>query len=775
MELVDLAKEAFKCSNFELASDLFDRVLEKRGQNIEILLMKGDSLANMGRLNEAISAYSHAFRMGDISSDNLHGFVNALVKNLQRPGSLTGGKRTQKQDLGKFSCSMCWGLLSKPTTLSCGHTFCKSCLDHQSKRSCNICCFPYGANTGRCKKLNLNVVVSDVILKYFPNEVRAQEIKAEGNELFKLGRHAEALEKYTLAIRTAPGDHLCLSNRSHAYATQAKFTEALQDAVKVCKMRPNWAKGFYRKGSALVGLNRNEEAMAAFLQCLTLDPSIHSAKVSLTKVLHTLLQPVDATSVKINSLQNSLPTHAFSLGLPDLGSVVKSLGNGKAGEKAVSRPHRTSPVDGGEVDDDGEDCASADGREQEAEEEDEESARSDEDSGKQVPLTPSKILGRRKLSTVEGRNTKKRLPSQSDDYLGADVCFSSTRQTSPDIQNNSKRFKQCPRSPLSEDPEKEVPDIKPGPGYEVPVHLIEKTDFECSLCLRLLNQPTTTPCGHTFCRGCLDRCLDYSQACPLCKQSLSEYQAEGRKNVTILLQELMEIYLPGDVLERQLIHRKELEAVASHSLVDGGEIPVFVCTIALPTIPCPLHVFEPRYRLMIRQVMESGARQFGMCASDEENEFAEFGCMLEINQLAYLPDGRCVLGTVGGRRFKVLERGMRDGYNTAKVEFIKDTIAEGTAATELRALDNAVYQQARTWFVNLPIYHQTRIVDHFGPMPQQASDPQASFNGPQWHWWLLAILPLHQRVQLSVMSKGNLTERLQALQRSLTRMTNLPS
>ena len=50
------------------------------------------------------------------------------------------------------------------------------------------------------------------------------------------------------------------------------------------------------------------------------------------------------------------------------------------------------------------------------------------------------------------------------------------------------------------------------------------------------------------------------------------------------------------------------------------EIPIFVCTIAYPTIRCPLHVFEPRYRLMIRQVMESGVRQFGMCVCMDENE-----------------------------------------------------------------------------------------------------------------------------------------------------------
>lgn len=42
-------------------------------------------------------------------------------------------------------------------------------------------------------------------------------------------------------------------------------------------------------------------------------------------------------------------------------------------------------------------------------------------------------------------------------------------------------------------------------------------------------------------------------------------------------------------------------------------IPIFVCTMSFPGIPCPLHVFEPRYRLMIRRCQESGTRRFGMC------------------------------------------------------------------------------------------------------------------------------------------------------------------
>lgn len=42
-------------------------------------------------------------------------------------------------------------------------------------------------------------------------------------------------------------------------------------------------------------------------------------------------------------------------------------------------------------------------------------------------------------------------------------------------------------------------------------------------------------------------------------------------------------------------------------------IPIFVCTMSFPGVACPLHVFEPRYRLMIRQCQEAGTRRFGMC------------------------------------------------------------------------------------------------------------------------------------------------------------------
>lgn len=33
-------------------------------------------------------------------------------------------------------------------------------------------------------------------------------------------------------------------------------------------------------------------------------------------------------------------------------------------------------------------------------------------------------------------------------------------------------------------------------------------DFDCTLCLKLLYEPVTTPCGHSFCRSCLFQSMD---------------------------------------------------------------------------------------------------------------------------------------------------------------------------------------------------------------------------------------------------------------------------
>jgi tetratricopeptide (TPR) repeat protein len=51
---------------------------------------------------------------------------------------------------------------------------------------------------------------------------------------------------------------------------------------------------------------------------------------------------------------------------------------------------------------------------------------------------------------------------------------------------------------------------------------ISQEDFHCALCCRLMFQPTTTPCGHTFCSSCLNQSLDHRPSCPVCRAPLQD-------------------------------------------------------------------------------------------------------------------------------------------------------------------------------------------------------------------------------------------------------------
>lgn len=63
--------------------------------------------------------------------------------------------------------------------------------------------------------------------------------------------------------------------------------------------------------------------------------------------------------------------------------------------------------------------------------------------------------------------------------------------------------------------------------------------------------------------------------------------------------------------------------------------------------------------------------------------------MLQIRNVHFLPDGRSVVDTVGGKRFRVLKRGMKDGYCTADIEYLED----------VKVLQNTLSQHTLVYFV----------------------------------------------------------------------------
>nr|XP_018917846.1 PREDICTED: LON peptidase N-terminal domain and RING finger protein 3 [Bemisia tabaci] len=291
---------------------------------------------------------------------------------------------------------------------------------------------------------------------------------------------------------------------------------------------------------------------------------------------------------------------------------------------------------------------------------------------------------------------------------------------------------------------------------------VEITDFDCVLCCRTLWQPTTTFCGHSYCSACLDRCLDYNFSCPLCMTSLTEYLLVNQKNITEFLDLALRTALPTVYATRFLLHRQE---------ISEPHMPVFVCTTAFPHVPCPLFIFEPRYRLMVRRCIESGTRQFAMAAClnsyGSAKRYAEYGTILEIKNLVLLNDGCSILSTVGVRRFRILSRGERDGYDTASIANVCDVSIPSNQIEEVRKLLDKTRLKGEQWLKNMSPELQSEILRTFGPIPDLEENWGSLPDGPAWVWWLLAILPLDQRLQVGILATTCIVKRLLAIYKTL--------
>jgi ATP-dependent Lon protease len=86
----------------------------------------------------------------------------------------------------------------------------------------------------------------------------------------------------------------------------------------------------------------------------------------------------------------------------------------------------------------------------------------------------------------------------------------------------------------------------------------------------------------------------------------------------------------------------------------------------------PLHIFEPRYREMINDVMSTDSR-FGVVMVDPTTgEPAKHGCSAVIVNCKRLQDGRMNIMTVGQQRFRVVTTMQEKPYMVAQVEWIDD-------------------------------------------------------------------------------------------------------
>ena len=94
--------------------------------------------------------------------------------------------------------------------------------------------------------------------------VASKQFKAQGNTALQAGKISEAIDLYTKAINSDGTNHVYYSNRSAAYLKKGDATNALADAENCLGLKPDFAKGYSRKGAALHGLKRFNDSIAAY-------------------------------------------------------------------------------------------------------------------------------------------------------------------------------------------------------------------------------------------------------------------------------------------------------------------------------------------------------------------------------------------------------------------------------------------------------------------------------------------------------------------------------
>ena len=269
---------------------------------------------------------------------------------------------------------------------------------------------------------------------------------------------------------------------------------------------------------------------------------------------------------------------------------------------------------------------------------------------------------------------------------------------------------------------------------------LKPADMECQICLGDLADPITCPCGHTWCRACIFESLALSKECPMCRSKLPNLGYFLKRPVDHSIQRFLKDFELGNP-------QKDIP------LLNSTTIPIFVCTLMLPNSREGFHIFESRYRVMIKRLME-GKKEFGILLPNQNQNFSskvsvEYGTVVRIVECVSLLESdlvetsegflpRYVIDTHGIYRFKVISTLQNpDGYYDAQIERVDDLepedMIEGWNPCNLEEMCNEAKSYFDHMLSTIPECGRAHLEKKFGKMPLDPND--LSF-------WLAAMLPL---------------------------------
>jgi Lon protease-like protein len=185
-------------------------------------------------------------------------------------------------------------------------------------------------------------------------------------------------------------------------------------------------------------------------------------------------------------------------------------------------------------------------------------------------------------------------------------------------------------------------------------------------------------------------------------------------------------------------------------------MPMFpLGTVLFPHVLLPLHVFEPRYRVMTQRVL-AGDGEFGVVLIERGSEVGggdtrfDVGTVARVVRAQELPDGGYALTTVGIRRIQVVQWLPDDPYPLANVVDRADT--ENADAGE----EAAAQRRARTALDDLCALY--RRLD-----PRVPDLPSVSDDAAQASYEMAALAPIGPLDAQRVLETVRVADRLALL------------
>jgi Lon protease-like protein len=187
------------------------------------------------------------------------------------------------------------------------------------------------------------------------------------------------------------------------------------------------------------------------------------------------------------------------------------------------------------------------------------------------------------------------------------------------------------------------------------------------------------------------------------------------------------------------------------------EIPIFpLATVLFPGTILPLHIFEERYKEMMRYAIDNGG-MFGLSFRDTASvgketvpEAGSIGCLAKINAVMPLEDGRMNLISSGVIRYRVLGYNQMLPFLMARIEPVAD---EPEHDEELTRLFASLAKTAKELVEAAQSLNETGAL--FNPMLPE--DPEA------FSLYIASLLPIENDLKQSFLEMTSTRTRLMRL------------